>query len=67
MSDNTERNGRYRHLAAFVDRILGGSRPADLPVEQPTRLEWVIHMTTARAPGPTLPGGLLLQATEVIE
>ena len=62
-------NRRYavRHLASFVDRILRGAKPADLPVERPTRLELVINLHTAKALGVTMPASLLLQADQVIE
>ena len=57
----------FRRSAIFVDRILKGARPAELPVEQPTRLRLVLNLRTARALGLTLPQALLLQADRVIE
>lgn len=58
---------QYRSAAVVIDKILNGARPADLPVEQPTRFELVLNLGTAKAQGVGFPSAVLLSADRVIE
>ena len=57
----------WKPTAVFVDKILRGAKPADLPVEQPTKVELIINLKTAKAPGLTIPPSLLARADEIVQ
>ena len=67
MSYSARQADLYRETAVFVDKILKGAKPADLPVEQPTRFELVINPKTAKTLGLNVPQSLVARADEIIE
>jgi putative ABC transport system substrate-binding protein len=67
MSDGPNQPAYYNRLPVFIEKILKGAKPADLPIERPTKFDLVLNLKTAKALGLTIPPSLLLRADQVIE
>jgi putative ABC transport system substrate-binding protein len=67
MSYGVDQVSMYRRTGAFVAKILKGTKPSDMPIEQPTKFQLIVNLKTATALGVTLPAAILLRADEVIE
>ncbi len=67
MSYNADRKDLVRRVATYVDKILKGANPATLPIEQPTKFEFIINLKTAKQLGLTIPSEVLFQADKLIK
>jgi putative ABC transport system substrate-binding protein len=67
MSYGLDENDNYRRAATYVDKILKGTKPADLPVQQPMKFEFVVNINAAKQIGLTVPPNLLVRANRVIK
>ena len=67
MAFGADIEANYRRAPYFIDRILRGAKPADIPIEQPSKFEFYVNLSAARAIGLTMPPALLAQATRIIQ